>query len=73
MAVVSRFLHKVCGIGFTILICFPTITNGEVILNDSFGDKLQSSQQKLKVSANKVNFGRVFKEFGVNGFRKSSL
>ncbi len=79
MNLFSRLSQKVCGIGFALLTFLPTAAtpinrrdaksaearNRERTSN--LKNNFQLSKQKLNISANKINFGSVFKEFGVEG------
>ena len=60
-------LSQICGISFALLMCFSLTANAQNLSDDSLRDKFQLQKSKLKVSANRVNFGRIFEEFDVNG------
>ncbi|MGB3640423.1 MAG: class D beta-lactamase [Rivularia sp. (in: cyanobacteria)] len=60
-------LSQICGISFALLTCFSLTANAQNLSDDSLRDKFQLQKSQLNISANRVNFGRVFKEFGVNG------
>lgn len=69
-----RLLRYGFGIGFAILICLVCLRAtaiDENLKNRPVIENLQSLQPSLKVlakvSANKIDFGRVFKEAGVEG------
>lgn len=82
MNLFSRLSQKVCGIGFALLAFLPTVATpiklddyGLINRRDAESaeerdrerNSLQLSRPKLKVLVNRVNFGSVFKEFGVEG------
>jgi beta-lactamase class D len=67
MVSLSHFLPKFYGIGLVILTSYPAIANAENLPNSNFIDNPQLSPATLKVSANKIDFGRIFKELGLEG------
>jgi beta-lactamase class D len=67
MVLLSRLSHKFSGISFAIFTCFPMTANAQNLPNSSTPDNFQASQTTLNVSANKVDFGRAFKELGLEG------
>ncbi len=67
MVLLSHLSRKVCGISFAVLVCFPVTASGENLPNSTIRSNLQESRSKLKISANNIDFGPVFKELGVEG------
>lgn len=67
MSSFSYLLQNFCGISFAVLTFYLNIANVEHLHNYSFIGNLQSSKSNLKTSANKIDFGSVFKEFDVEG------
>lgn len=67
MFLFSRLSQKVCGISFALLTCFSVTANAQKLSDESFRENLQLQKSNFNLSANQVNFGRVFQEFGVNG------
>ena len=67
MFLFSRLSQKLCGISFALLTCFSVTANAQNLSDDSLRENLQVRELNFNLSANQVNFARVFKEFGVNG------
>ncbi len=64
MLLLYRLSHKFSGISFAILTCFHMTANAQNLPKFSTPD---NSQTTLNVSANPIDFGRTFKEVGVEG------
>ncbi len=67
MVLLSHLSQKACGIGFAVLLCLVTDVKAENLSTRSALDNSQSFQPTLKVSTTSIDFGRVFKELGVEG------
>lgn len=67
MFLFSRLSQKLCGISFALLTCFSVTANAQNLSDHSFRENLQVRESNFNLSANTVNFGRIFQEFGVNG------
>ena len=67
MVLLSRLSHKFCGISFAIFTCFSMTSNAQTLPNSSTPDNFQASQITLNVSTNPIDFGRAFKELGLEG------
>jgi beta-lactamase class D len=63
----TQFLQRLCQISLLIFACFNTRVNAENIPNLSWIANNNVTQSNLKASTNKIDFGSVFKQMGVEG------
>jgi beta-lactamase class D len=63
----SHFSQKICAISLAIFTCYPATANAQNLPNSNFINNNQLSQSTSNISANKIDFGSVFKQLGVEG------
>lgn len=67
MVFLCNFSPKFCGIAFAFFVSLPVTVSGENPSKLNIGSNLQQSNSNLKFLANKIDFGDIFKELGVEG------